>query len=228
MTAPRRTEYHALADISPALVNPKRHDLDRIKRSLRRFGFADQAVMDERTGRLVAGHGRIEALRAMHEEDPTAPPDGVMLSVEGGWVVPITRGWASKDDSEAHALGVALNRLTEAGGWDREELADLLESFAVTGIALEDVGSSSSELDDLLASLTPADPTQRAEPRPVPPVERQVQGTREVNLLYMADDYRRWAEALATLRRRWGTDEVPAVVLRALVELAAQEPNDGR
>jgi hypothetical protein len=81
-------------------------------------------VIDERTGRLIIGHGRREALQAMRERGD-APPDGVTAD----WCVPVVRGWSSKSDAEADAAAAADNRLTEVGGWDEAELAAMLSGM---------------------------------------------------------------------------------------------------
>jgi len=40
-------------------------NLDAIQASLRRFGQAEPLVLNARTGRLVAGHGRLQAMRRL-------------------------------------------------------------------------------------------------------------------------------------------------------------------
>jgi hypothetical protein len=120
-----RIEYMPLDEIPSAVRNVKRHDLEQIVRSIRRFGFGDSVIIDERTGRLVSGHGRVEALRAMFQADPEHPPLGTgthkQPSLPLRWRVPVQRGWASVDDVEAEAFIVACNKLVEAGGWDKRE-----------------------------------------------------------------------------------------------------------
>ena len=77
--APRRIEYVPLADVIPAPRNPRAHSsLPLVRASIDRFGFVDGAVHDGRTGRIVAGHGRLEALTAM-EAAGEHPPDGVIV-----------------------------------------------------------------------------------------------------------------------------------------------------
>ena len=61
MPQPRtlRVEYVPLGDVKIARRNPKGHDLATIRASILRHGLGDVAgIVDERTGRLVAGHGR--------------------------------------------------------------------------------------------------------------------------------------------------------------------------
>jgi hypothetical protein len=125
MTGTRRVEYMALTDVQPAVRNPKRHATQAIAASIDRFGLGELPLLDERTGRLVAGHGRLDQLAAMRRAGQD-PPDGVKLAADGNWLVPITRGWASRSDAEAEAYLVASNQLTVKGGWDQDALVDLL------------------------------------------------------------------------------------------------------
>jgi len=124
----RHLSYIALDDLPSALVNPKLHDPDLIEASVSRFGFMEIPVVDERTGRLVAGHGRRDQLLAMRDAG-APPPEGIEVDAEGRWLVPTVRGWSSADDNEAHAAGIALNRGAEAGGWDDRALTDLLREI---------------------------------------------------------------------------------------------------
>lgn len=66
--ADRRIEMMPLADVKPALRNPKTHDAEAIGASVERFGYVEPMVLDERTGRLVAGHGRLEHLLALQKK----------------------------------------------------------------------------------------------------------------------------------------------------------------
>ena len=59
-----RIEFMDLEAIRRAPRNPKGHDLERIGGSFDRFGFVAPPMLDEATGRLVAGHGRLDALVA--------------------------------------------------------------------------------------------------------------------------------------------------------------------
>ena len=163
---PRRIEYMPLADVVPAARNPKEHDGAGIRRSIDRFGVAEVVLLDERTGRLVAGHGRIEALAEMERDETIdTPPDGVVLGEDGAWTVPVVRGWSSRSDAEAEAYLVASNRLAERGGADERALAELLEELAdqqlldVTGYEQADLDalldSVGGQLDDLPGELEP-------------------------------------------------------------------------
>jgi hypothetical protein len=147
----RAVEYVALDDVRPADRNPKTHDHAVLRASFDRFGFVEPIVRDERTGRLVAGHGRLDELRMARARDAATPPPGITLDDTGRWLVPIITGWASANDAEAQAYIVASNRAVEAGGWDETILADVLGDLEQLDDGFAGVGYS---LDDALAMLS--------------------------------------------------------------------------
>lgn len=157
MATERRVEYLRLDDIKPAPRNPKRHDEDAIGASVDRFGLAELPLLDERTGRLVAGHGRWEDLLSRCERG-NEPPDGVRVANDGQWMMPVVRGWGSRSDAEAEAYLVASNRLTELGGWNDDALGALLRDLAATDAELLAVtGYDADDLAHLLAASRPPD-----------------------------------------------------------------------
>lgn len=132
----RYIEYMPLDDLLTAPKNPKAHDLDTIGDSLDRFGVIETIVIDERTGQLISGHGRMEKLGQLEGayqaqvdagvEPDTEVPEGVRIADDGTWRIPVTRGWASADDAEAEAALVAVNAIGE-GRWDRPVLFEILD-----------------------------------------------------------------------------------------------------
>lgn len=146
----RRIEWIPLSDVKQAPSNPKDHDIGEICVSIGRRGFVELPAIDERTGRLVAGHGRLEALQKMHANK--APLPGGLKEVNGQWLMPVVRGWASKSDADAAAYLVASNRLTEVGGWDSAALAEMLASVASAGELLG-TGYDGESVDELLRQI---------------------------------------------------------------------------
>ena len=163
----RRIEYQPLDSVKPALRNPKEHHPD-LGKSIQRFGFTSPLVVDERTGRLVAGHGRLQALKDARAKELPAP-DGVRVSLTDPkgpvWMVPVLRGWSSADDREADAFLLADNKLTEAGGWNEEELSRLLQDVPAP---LDGLGFSQKELDQLLKDSSGAGDEEADRPNEVP------------------------------------------------------------
>jgi len=150
--AARSLEPMRLDEIERALVNPKDHDSLLIRESFARFGYVELLTLDERTGRLVAGHGRLDEIERAHEagEDP---PEGVEIADDGTWFVPVLRGWQSIDDDEAAAYLLTSNRSSEIGGWKQNELAGMLDDLAQRH-DLTDLGWSDDYVSQLLDDLT--------------------------------------------------------------------------
>jgi hypothetical protein len=216
----------ALAEVAEAARNAKAHATGAISRSVGRFGYVEPMVLDERTGRLVAGHGRLAELRA-REATGEDPPDGIRTDPDGTWLAPLLRGWRSRSDAEADAAALALNRVGEAGGWERDTLAELLTELATDPDLYDATGFDPSALDDLLAELgdvieLPEQATDAEHapllPRGDPAEPRTVQGLREVGLMFSDEDHREYTELLVRLRRQWSLDAAPQVVLRAMRE----------
>lgn len=125
-----RIERVALRDLRRWPSNPKRHELLTIERSIGRFGFVTPPMIDERTGRLVAGHGRVEALEAMRASGAAPPARVTVRKRDGEWMVPVLRGVEFDSEDDARAYLLADNRLTELGGWDDAALAAFVREAA--------------------------------------------------------------------------------------------------
>lgn len=153
MDTDRRVEYVDLDSIQLALRNPKSHDTEGIARSISHFGVADLPLLDERTGRLIAGHGRILDLRSKRDSGQQ-PPSGITVTDDGRWLAPLIRGWASRSDADAEAYLLASNQLTIAGGWNDEALTDVLRSLSDVDADLPIIaGWTQDELDTILGRL---------------------------------------------------------------------------
>ncbi|MYW67112.1 hypothetical protein GTY65_24030 [Streptomyces sp. SID8379] len=153
--APRYTTYVPLTDLNPALGNPKKHEVERIIESIRTHGFVDQPIADERTGTILGGHGRREALIEMQARGEQLPA-GLLLDHDGGWLVPVQRGWASRSDVEAKALNIKLNLIGADGGWRPRSLAAYLEDIVTEDAALYDsLAIPDEKLEDLLRQVDP-------------------------------------------------------------------------
>lgn len=143
-------EYTPLDEIERWPRNPKEHDLEQIKASLRRHGYVDPIARDATSGKIVAGHGRQEALTEMWAaKEP--PPRRVKVLDDGRWSVPVLGGVSWDSESEAEAYLVTSNRLVELGGWDNKMLAELLGDMRETEHGLAGVGFTDSELRSLLS-----------------------------------------------------------------------------
>lgn len=141
-----------LSDLRADPANPKAHSLDTIGDSIGRFGYVEPVVLDERTGFIVSGHGRTEALRARFARGEE-PPEGVTLDAKGQWLVPVITGWASRNDAEARGALIALNRTGEIGGWQDDILLSLLQDLSESDQGFTGIGYDQGELDRLRSYL---------------------------------------------------------------------------
>lgn len=145
-----RIEYVALSELKRWPRNPKDHDLGELRRSIARFGYVQPILVDESTGRIVAGHGRLDVLEQMKAEG-RKPPERV-LERKGEWLVPVIRGVAFNSDDEAQAYLLADNRLTEIGGWEDGTLTDVLNDLAEKDL-LEGIGWDGNDVEDMMRFL---------------------------------------------------------------------------
>lgn len=170
--AHRQIVYMDLGGLQIADTNPKMHDLPTLVASIGRFGFTQPILLDERTGKMVAGHGRREALIWIREQGEVMP-DGVIQDDDGEWLVPVERGWSSRNDTEAEAYIIADNQTTVAGGWHMKTLAQMLEDVVTEDAGLMDtLGFTSDDVDDIIRRIDPetlnADPDADPWDTPLP------------------------------------------------------------
>ena len=129
-----------IGQLRPHPRNPRRSDDGEIAKSLRRFG-QQRPVLALPDGTLVAGHGTWRAAGA-----------------EGWQEIAAVRSDLTDQEVEAYLL--ADNRLSDLGLYDDEALAELLGSLP----DLDGTGNGAEDLEQLLAFLEPAAPTDPAGP----------------------------------------------------------------
>ncbi len=122
-----RIEYVDFVEVQKWPRNPKDHDIHETKKSFHRFGFTKPILIDEGTGKLVAGHGRLETLEVIRNRGEVRP-NGIK-EVDGKWLIPVLRGVKFDDPYEAEAYLLADNRLSEIGGWKRDVLKEVLSDM---------------------------------------------------------------------------------------------------
>jgi hypothetical protein len=151
-TDPITVTYMPLEKLIRAPRNPKDHDIGSISNSMTRFGFTSPMLMNEKTGRIVAGHGRLDTLQRMKAMGKKPP--GRILEKDGQWLVPVIRGVSFENEQEAEAYLIADNRLVEVGGWDEQEKAQILADLAAQGEEmLIGIGFDMQDVDELLKQL---------------------------------------------------------------------------
>ena len=134
-TARMDTELIDITTLTADPANARRHNarnIEAIKSSLSRFGQQKPVVVNSK-GQIVAGHGMVEAARAL------------------GWSqVAIVR--TKLVGQEAAAFAIADNRVGELSEWDDTILAATLESLGANG-NLDDLvpGFDAAEIDELFS-----------------------------------------------------------------------------
>ena len=157
-----RADMLPLAQIKRLPRNPKLHDLEKIHQSIERFGFLERVVINETTGHMIAGHGRCEDLE-MRKAAGGELPEGIEKNGKD-WLVPVD--YVSVLPGEENAAAIALNRLTETGGWDTKTLTELLSDLAASGAddPFRGIGYDADGLDAMLAEInetTLKDPSEK-------------------------------------------------------------------
>lgn len=170
-------EYHRLDKIAEWPKNPKGHAEGELASSITEHGFCDPGMRDERTGRLVEGHGRLKDLQRRMAAGE-GRPERVHVDQDGMWLMPVLCGVSFKDDAEARRYLLRHNKVGEAGGWHPELLPEFLTRMRDDGIAIDDLAFAPVELRRLFRQAT----------APAAPQARDIGGE------------------LAKLRERWGTE----------------------
>jgi len=125
-----------ISKINPAAYNPRidlkpgDRDYEKLKQSIKTFGYVEPLVWNSRTGNLVGGHQRLKIL------------------LQGG-VQEVEVSVVDLDLEKEKALNLALNRIQ--GDWDNAKLAQLLEELgAVDGFDIGLTGFDSDEISKIL------------------------------------------------------------------------------
>jgi len=143
-----RIVYVPLSDLKLHERNPKNHNIEALNDSVERFGYVSPIIVDDTTGKVVAGHGRIETLQKLKAEGKVAPS---RVKVDGDeWLVPVIHGIAFRDQKEAEAYLLADNKLAEIGGWFSDALTEILKDHADN---IEGIGFTQAELNQILADF---------------------------------------------------------------------------
>lgn len=118
--------------LKPWDKNPRRgHAVAGIARSIETFGYLNPIIVQAGTYRILAGHGRFEALRRRGVDQ--VPVIVVEIS-----------------DEKADLYTIADNKLGEISAWDTEVLAELVRVLRGLDINLDVTGFSERELQQLL------------------------------------------------------------------------------
>jgi hypothetical protein len=140
--------------------NPKDHDVDLIKGSLRLYGYVRPVMVNERIGKMLFGHGLTEALRQMREAGEDRPKR-VQEGKGGAWVVPVL--YCDLEEPLHEPYVVVDNRATEVGGWRVPVLIEALKTADDFGV-LAETGFDSEDLENLMRKYEPPEDFPTADP----------------------------------------------------------------
>lgn len=152
-------EYHDFSEVVKWPRNPKDHDSPTIQRSIVRFGFTSPVIVDEKSGKLVAGHGRLESLRRL-KKNKRPCPKGIREDGEK-WLVPVVKGVSFDSTEEAEAYLLIDNRLVEIGGWQEDILAEIFSSMDDS--LKEYTGFFQEDIDQIIKKVAPDADTSKTE-----------------------------------------------------------------
>lgn len=176
--------------IKPWGKNPRKdHAVDVIAESMKRYGYLVPIVVQKGTYRLLAGHGRLEAMK------------------KGGIErVPVIV--ADLDDKAADMFTVTDNKATLISQWDFQSLAEILRK-ASTDLDLSLLGWTDHELEPLLS----AEWLPKAE-GDLADFQRKKQG----NPIQLSKEQRAvFEKAVAAARHKWSKpDETEGAVLASI------------
>lgn len=130
-------EWVALDAVHPWPGNPRENDeaVDKIARSISRWGWGSPILARRANGEIIAGHTRYKAAQKL------------------GLKAILVRFMDLSED-QAHQLAIADNRLGEEADWSKGALAKLLEGIKLEDeAALADIGFDDEELQALSAEL---------------------------------------------------------------------------
>ena len=147
-TSLREPNFIPLETVLRLPRNVKGHDIGQMDASVKAFGFLEPITVNTKTGRMIAGHGRVDYLQQQKAAAGKAPKGIRVLGTS--WLVPVHYLELPADQEEPAAL--ALNRTGELGGWDDAALASLLSDLAAQD-ALAGTGFDGEDVDRLLAGL---------------------------------------------------------------------------
>lgn len=127
--------------IRPFDNNARVHSSKQVKQimeSIKEFGFTNPLIIDTEYN-LIAGHGRLEALKQLNKIDFK---DNPILQVPCIQVKDLS-------DTQKRALCLADNQIALNSTWDNEKLQDELEKLTNENFNFDCLGFDDSVFDDL-------------------------------------------------------------------------------
>lgn len=131
-----RVESWPIDRLKPYERNARTHSdaqIEQIAESIKEWGWT-VPVLSTKEGRIIAGHGRVEAARRLGLA-------AVPVMVADGWT-----------DAQVRAYTLADNQLATKSGWDGELLKQELSGLEALGFDLELAGFSPDDLSDIFGA----------------------------------------------------------------------------
>lgn len=141
-------------DLRPWAGNPREHNAEQLRlisKSISAHGLVALPVVQKGTNRLLAGHGRLQAL------------------LDGGFgdtVIPVVA--ADLDETHATAYTVADNRLTDMSSWSLSSLQEILAGLDNGGFDVEATGFTLGAIEDLFGGIDAPDGGLKGDPDHIP------------------------------------------------------------
>jgi ParB-like nuclease domain/DNA methylase len=145
----KQLSFLAIADLTPAPHNPRKHSRAQIRaiaRSIDAFGF-NAPILIDRNRQIVAGHGRYEAAKFLG-----------LTQVPVVFLDHLT-------ETQAKAYQMADNKLTDRSAWDDAMVAIQLKELSeqVLDFDIEAIGFEPPEIDFRIQSLDTPDAADNAD-----------------------------------------------------------------
>ena len=135
-----------ISDIKPYANNARTHStqqIEQIVKSIKEFGFTNPLLIDNDCN-LIAGHGRLEAIRWLNNFDYKDKPITQLPAV----IV------SDLSDTQRRALVIADNKIALNAGWDLDILKDELALLENENYDMDLLGFSDSEISEILDSVS--------------------------------------------------------------------------
>lgn len=142
-----------ISDIKPYQNNARTHStqqIEQIAKSIKEFGFTNPLLIDNDCN-LIAGHGRIEAIRWLNNFDYKDKPITQLPAV----IV------SDLSEVQRRALVIADNKIALNAGWDLDILKDELESLENENYDMDLLGFSDNEISEILDNVSDNDGGQQ-------------------------------------------------------------------
>jgi hypothetical protein len=205
-----KPQYEPLSKLVGLPRNPKLHNLGDIHMSIDRFGFVHRVIINDTTNHILAGHGRVEALRQKKAIGEPAP-DGVKVKPDD-WYIPTDRIEIPEEQEEA--LAIALNKIGE-NEWDDMKTLQILADLAAQD-DLEGTGFDGEDVDYLLKKTSPREQSEYVTDEDLEKFAEDKSHWRWLRLRIMEDTYDRWHDVMKRMKAIENDDQMVEMLLNLL------------